>query len=280
LQDETHIAIHNKATDPFLPKVKDVTFEILDGLDSLGYKNTIGLITKYSINNDGIAHLESLQNLEPIVFVTYSEMPKNIEPIGNAGRRRTLELLADSDIKTVLYWRPLVGGWNDDKDKMKKVLEVCEFADAIVVSGLKISSEMCDFFTNKEIPLPYMKWDPEHKKLPIEVVEKALTEYESAGLSVPLFRKTSCAVSYLEGGSDYNAHWYKAEENCMKTCPAEQKKRCCEVKEPRRSDVDSLLSNLGYDIDFEIMKDHVRLNSLLEREERTYLRHNLRFPVI
>jgi len=96
-----------------------------------------------------------------------------------------------------------------------------------------------------------------------------------------LFRKTSCGVSYLKGTSDYNAHWSRYEKNCLETCPEEQRERCLSIRSPSESSVKFLLKNLGYDdIGFVVEPQFIRIEKPLQSEEKTYLRHNLSFPII
>jgi|GEM_PF-3471174 len=283
LPHKTHLSIHNMTTDPFLPnsESKRVTFELLRELDSLGYENTVGLITKCLVNDEDVSFLESLSNIRIVVLVSYSEMPRKIEPIGNEQRIKTMEILSESKLGIILYWRPIVEGWNSDMEKIDKVLDVGEnYADAFVISGLTFTQKIKTNLENKGINPPYEDLDPLHKKLPQNLVEKIIERYKEKNISVPLFRKTSCGVSYIEKRPDYNAHWSKCEKNCLETCPKEQKKRCLSVKIPSRKQVNFLLKNLGYDMKFDIEPEFVKTGEPLRMEEKTYLRQNLSFPVV
>jgi DNA repair photolyase len=278
--DVTAIAIHNMATDPFLPKPKRTTFEILKKLDSLGYKNPIGLITKYLVSEDDVSFLESLTSVRPFVLVSYSEMPKSVEPIGNELRKRTLQNLSNSGVRTILYWRPIVDGWNTSEHDIDTVLEYGDmYADAFVISGLKTSQRILDFLGREGLSVPYGA-DPLHKKLPQEIVNRIIAKHGEKGISKPLFKRTSCSVSHLLGMPDYNAHWNNPEKNCLETCPYEQKERCLSVKEPDGKSVKRLLENLGHNMGFEIHPKFLRTETSLQQEEKTYLRHNLLFPIL
>jgi len=278
LPNSTPIAIHNMATDPFLKKPKETAFKILEELDELKYKNSTGLITKKIITKDDIAFLESLSNIDVNVLVTYSEMPKNIEPIGNEDRKKSLKNLSESKIKTVIYWRPLIKGQNTDEKRMETVLEYGEnYADAFIVSGLKATPKISTFLENQGIQLEG-DFNLNHKYFPEDVLNRMLELYNEKEISTPLFRRTSCAVSYLKDNPDYNAHWSKSWKNCLETCP--QKQKCNSVPKPEKNKVEFLLGRLGYDdMEFEIHEKYLKTESNLTKEEKTYLRHNLLFPV-
>ncbi len=280
---KTHLAVHNMATDPFLPnsESKKVTFEILGGLDSLGYENNVGLITKHLVKEEDIDFLESLSNLNLTMMLSYSEMPERIEPQGNKVRIKTLENLSGSELNTILYWRPIVDGWNTDRERIDTVLENGEkYADAFVMSGLTFTEKIKENLKGRGIEPPYEKTDPLSKQFPKQVVNKILETYREIGITKPLFRKTSCGVSYLEEESDYNTHWENREKYCLETCPKKQKERCYNIKPPKESQVKSLMEKARIESGFKICDEFLELDTKIEREELNYLRQNLRFPVV
>ena len=61
---------------------------------------------------------KQIDNLDIEVCVSYSQMPKKVEPIGNRKRIAFLKRLGASKIKTVLYYRPIIVGWNTSSRKM------------------------------------------------------------------------------------------------------------------------------------------------------------------
>lgn len=279
LLNSTPIAMHNMTTDPFFELPKKVTYRLLEGLDNLGYKNTVGLITKQLVTKDDISFLESLSNIDVNVLVTYSEMPESIEPIGNEKRIQSLKNLSNSSTKTILYWRPIINGQNTDEGKIRKVLEVGEScADAFVVSGLKASPKITAYLESRGIQVEG-NLNPNHKYILGSDLEKILESYNKKEISTPLFRRTSCAISYLKCTSDYNAHWNTPKKNCLESCPKIQKQRCDYALQPEKGKVEFLLGRLGYNNEFEIHEKYLEIKDKLTKEEITFLRHNLLFPV-
>jgi DNA repair photolyase len=281
LPSSTPLAIHNMATDPFLEKPKKITFELLEELDALKCRNSVGLITKQLVSKDDIAFLESLSSLDINMFITYSEMPKTIEPIGNEKRKQSLRNLSDSKLKTILYWRPIIKYQNTDEKRIETILEFGgNYADAFVLSGLKASPKIFDYLQNQGIRLEG-EFDSNHKNLPEDILENILESYKKKEISIPLFKRTSCAISYLKTTSDYNAHWSKPQKNCLDVCPQPQKQRCDSATKPERQKVEFLFKRLGYNkIEFDIHEKYLMIENKLTQEEITYLRHNLLFPVV
>ncbi|MGA3020559.1 MAG: radical SAM protein [Candidatus Micrarchaeales archaeon] len=279
LPNSTPIAICNMTTDPFFEKPKKFIYELLSKLDDSGYTNSVGLITKQLITKDDIAFLESLSNININVFVTYSEMPKNIEPIGNERRKQSLKNLSDSKIKTILYWRPIIEGQNTDEKRIKEVLDFGEkCADAFVISGLKISPNISASLEKQGVHL-VGEFKSDHKKISDGSTSNILNFYKEEDISTPLFRRTSCAVSYLKNISDYNAHWSNPQKNCLDTCPASQKQSCSLAAKPKKEMIEFLLEKMDNRSEFEINENYVGIKGRLTAEELTYLRHNLLFPV-
>jgi DNA repair photolyase len=269
----TPLALHNMATDPFLNLPKKITFRILDELDCLGCSNSVGLITKYLVTKDDISFLESL-SLDVNLFVTYSEMPECIEPAGNSLRRQTLRNLSDSSLKTLVYLRPVIEGFNTHDENIRRVLDCCGNVSAIVVCGLKVSDNLSRYFNDQGISIA---GNAGHKTMPSDFIGRLLEARDAKGLSVPVFKRTSCAVSYLKSSRDYNAHWANPERNCSSGCP--NRERCRDASVPAGSDVKFLMERLPSDNDFAINENFVGINGNLTEEETTFLRHNLLFPI-
>jgi len=135
----TPIQLFNKATDPFLPGVKPHLFQVLRALDERGYTNHVLVITRFHVGEDDLATLEQLQHLRVTLLFTYSGIVDDrIEPLAKSETTvRSIRTAARLKNRTgvVLYWRPIVPGWNDQPDTMAAVLDVGRDVDAIVFTG-------------------------------------------------------------------------------------------------------------------------------------------------
>jgi hypothetical protein len=83
--------------------------------------------------------LEQFRNLRVTLLFTYSGInDPRVEPFAKSAI--TLNSLATAcqagnRTKVILYWRPIVPGWNDDPTTMARVLDSGRDADAIVFTG-------------------------------------------------------------------------------------------------------------------------------------------------
>jgi len=224
---QTHLSISGTKSDAFLPQTRTRTFQILDYLEDKSYKNPVSIVTKSNLTETDGEKLAQYKKITPFIFVSYSVMPSSIESASNFGRVATMKLLKKKGVKVILYWRPLIRGINTSSRLLKRVLSVGErYADAYVLSGLKITAKIAEYIESKGIQLPNESWDATHKILPDRVKNKILKLYNEANCKKPLFYRSSCAVSYLEGQPDFNAHWINRKKNCSTKCPEDQQKRC------------------------------------------------------
>jgi DNA repair photolyase len=218
----TPVQIFNRATDPFLPGVKDHLFVCLERLDRLKLTNPILIITRWRVGNEDVARLEKLQHLKVTVLVTWSGIEElRLEPVDSAIAEGSLAVLAahSNRTKSILYWRPIISGINDSDDHLRRARELSALANATVFTGLFYRDEIRRYFASVGIPDPYEQ-TARRKILPAEL-EKRILEALSG---LPLFRKTSCGVAYAHRMSDYNGH-YGIREICD-ICPAAQMRLC------------------------------------------------------
>ncbi|PHF04996.1 hypothetical protein COF74_27100 [Bacillus wiedmannii] len=282
IPDVTPIQIFNKATDPFLPSVKPHLFYILKKMDELGYENIITIITRYKVTEEDVYFLESLKNIKITLFFTYSGIKDTrIEPIQSSGI--TVQSIkrvnaCRTNLKTILYWRPLVPGWNDDEETMLHVLDVSKHVDAIVFTGYYHKKENAEHLSNLGVEIPYENYQ-RRKILPLDLDKKVIEIHRKSGVKVPLFRKTSCAATFVHNLPDYNGHW-GVRELCN-ICPVTQQKLCNDHHN-KISDVQiaKLLKShpINSNSNHLIEDGHIWTEKLGE-EKRYYLQHSLGYQV-
>jgi DNA repair photolyase len=272
----TPIQIFNRATDPFLPGVKDHLFATLERLDGRGLRNFVLVISRWKIEPTDVERLERLTNLRVTALVTWSGIEDSrIEPVKSAHAERSLGVLHAHATRTkaILYWRPLIASLNDTDDHISRALELSKLADATVFTGLFHREEIRQHFRFVGVPDLY----PEiarRKILPAET-ERRVT---AAFAGKPLFRKTSCGVAYAHRIADYNGH-FGVREICD-ICPPEQIERCAsEHRKPNLSRVKELaaLAHLRTD-DISIDDRKIELSGSSE-QQRYFIQHTLNYQV-
>ncbi|WP_033345446.1 radical SAM protein [Catenuloplanes japonicus] len=279
----TPLQIFNKATDPFLPGVKPHLFEVLRALDAAGYTNHVLIITRFTVTAADMAALEELAHLKVTLLLTYSGITDSrIEPITRSQittrsihtattypRRRT---------KVILYWRPIVPGWNDSADTMAHVLDSGRDADALVFTGLYHKKENAAYLTSLGVTLPYGADEYHRRKtMAADLDARVVAAWRTSGISTPLFRKTSCGVTYSHREPDYNGHW-GVRELCD-ICPAAQRERCTTAhRQPTEQNMRDVLDQFGYESPYVIDNGHVWTHGLGE-QRRYALQHTLRYQI-
>jgi DNA repair photolyase len=228
----TPLQIFNRATDPFLRGVKDHLFAVLEDLDGRGLTNPVLVITRAHVRNADCARLNALRNLKVTVLFTYSGISdRRIEPFPSNVAARSMRLATaygtedePRRYRTVFYWRPLVPGLNDSAQALARAAELSRYADAAVFTGLFYRGEIAEYYRANGIPEPYEQ-TARRKIVPQTLERRVLAAFAlRPGGAAPLFRKTSCAVSYVHGLPDYNGH-YGIRELCD-ICPVSQVGRC------------------------------------------------------
>ena len=277
----TPLQLFNRATDPFLPLVRQHTFAVLEDLDSRGLTNHVLVITRYRMQPDDIERLNQLEHLKITLLFTYSGIEdRRIEPYPSHVAADSLRLMSappERKYRTVLYWRPLVPGLNDSHAHLDRAYEIHRYADATVFTGLFYRDEIAAYYRAARLPEPYGE-TARRKIVPETLEQRILTVFADA---TSLFRKTSCAVSFVHGLPDYNGH-VGIRELCD-ICPLAQLDRCIRVHRiPDADRLRQLARSLpeARDMTLVDITERAAVVAGLDSEQpRYYLQHALGFQV-
>lgn len=230
IPNETPVSINNSSTDCLLPEVKKSTFKAIKIMEAMKLRNPFALITKLKFTNDEILFLSKLKYVQIIVFTSLSLIPKNIEPTPIDHRLRNLQLLSKTKIHSVLYFRPIVKGWNDSSEIIQKVLRIGQkYCKAICIGGLTLSPEILDQLRSRNVFIQEYNGTDRIKRINKMLENKILYIYKNLKLNVPIFKHSSCAVSLILKIPNYNHFFKNPKNNCLDTCPVSQQKRCASL---------------------------------------------------
>ncbi len=272
----TPIQLFNRATDPFLPNVKDHLHRTLELLDARGLTNLVLVITRWRVEDADLARLESLRHLRVTVLVTWSGISDaRIEPVDSDVAVASLTTLARGALRTkrILYWRPVVAGLNDSDERISQARELSTLADATVFTGLFHRKQIRAYLRSIGVEDLYQE-TARRKVMPRDVERRILARFGN----VAIFRKTSCGVSYAHGISDYNGH-YGIPCICD-ICPTGQVSLCKTAhRKPTRSKVLRLLARAGIQTrNIEIVDGRILVEGSTE-QQRYFVQHSLGFQV-
>jgi DNA repair photolyase len=272
----TPVQIFNRATDPFLPVVKEHLFRTPEALDRRQLTNPVLVITRWRIDSADVARLERLSHIRLTVLVTWSGITdQRIEPIDSGVAERSLETLSQHvrRTKVILYWRPLIAGLNDSDMHLSRARELSGLAHATVFTGLFFRDEIRQHF--RTIGVEDLYDDIARRKIFPEAVERRVLNAFEGRI---LFRKTSCGVGFAHGVADYNGH-YGIREICD-ICPKAQIKVCAAAhRQPGLEEVEALASLAGLagqliDID----ERRIAVSDSAE-QQRYFIQHSLNYQV-
>ncbi|WP_280267929.1 radical SAM protein [Nocardia wallacei] len=274
----TPIQLLNRATDPMLPRVKHHTLNMLKLLDAHRLTNHVLVITRWRIEPEDCAVLNSITNLKVTVLVTHSGIDDpRIEPVDSAVAARSLVTAFEhaDQYRVVLYWRPIVPGLNDSDAHIRRALALSQHAHATVFTGLFFKDQIRDYYRANGLPEPYA--EGARRKVFPEVLERRILDAAAVGRpGSPLFRKTSCAVAYAHGVADYNGH-VGIRELCD-ICPANQLQRCVKAwQRPDRRHVADQAAELGGKLIG--VDDRAAVVVGLDEQRRYFLQHGYGYQV-
>ncbi len=275
IPNKTLLAVNNK-TEPFIHEVKKDTLDILDLLSNRKLTNPIMLISKINFSKQDIEFLNNYQG-KIYYLCSYSNLPKEIEPLSNQQLRDFKNLYLKRKIIAVHYWRPIIKGLNDSEESIFQVLNaVVPYFDASVVSGLRITPEIA--FKIARHGGNFKEWDgnSNHKYLPADFAGKALRVRDANFSNYPLFLKTSCAISALEGIPDYNFNFLKNQYNCQN---CSNKPNCRLRDRPAEGEVKKYFDMLSLDVKWAYGEDYININDSITSDQRSFLSFNLNYPI-
>jgi DNA repair photolyase len=282
--DVTPVQIFNRATDPFLPKVKEHLFACLEDLDGRGLTNHVLVITRFRVTESDCERLQRLANLKVTLLFTYSGIDnEQIEPFSSAIAADSMILASGyrpRRFRTVFYWRPLVPGLNDTPEHLARAAELSKHADAAVFTGLFYRDEIADYYKANGLPEPY-QGTARRKIVPETLEQRVLEAFGKTERAATLFRKTSCAVSYAHGLPDYNGH-YGIRELCD-ICPVRQLQLCASAHQvPTASQLQEAAAGLpeaaGLKV-LDVTERAARVEGLADEQPRYFLQHKFAFQI-
>ena len=210
--------------DPLL--YTEDTLKCLEILEMEGHKGPVIIITKGKMDSKKALDifdrkwnlnihfgLSFFGNIRYDAFATFERLRSNLS---------VCKSLSDKyGYSYGIEYRPIIKGINDSEEIIDKLFAMArEFSTTVAYSGLQVEKELSEYIEKNNLPFePYDGYDFGMKKnIGDNVVE--LLKKNSIKHGVPIFKKTSCAISLSQQlGRDYNAHYYRPNEMGCKDCP-------------------------------------------------------------
>ena len=279
----TPIQVFNKATDPFLPGVKPHLFQVLQALDARGYTNHVLVITRFKVTAADMAASKrsgtcgsrccSPTRGIPTRGSNRSRNPKSRSPRSAPPPRHKQRT------GVVLYWRPIVPGWNDRPETMARVLDVGRDVDAIVFTGYYHKPENAEYLRGLGVARPLRARTTTAARPCPPTSTPASSPPGASPASQPRCSARPPAASRTPTNvADYNGHW-GVRELCD-ICPAAQQQRApTHYRDPTPATTWTASStSSATTADFVIEDGHVWTHGLGE-QKRYAIQHTLGYQI-
>lgn len=265
-------------------------YAFLDRHMALNSEIPIVIHTKRCIPEDFIRRYKNAKFMI-VIAMSISLLPKYYEPgilpvekrIENAiSTRKTIELEHAKNVFLLHKWQPFIETeMLNIRDSFVKTIS--ETFDASILIGLRITHKM--FLSIKDSPnhplfhivCKYNEMDEHYFDGDAkEILDFTLQEvFDSVGDDYPVFRNSSCAISYFAKMADYTGTYWRGDICEESICPSECRERCWAQKE-------SMISYKYDSLPFEceVLSDHIRVLNDMDYEFTIANTHLIGKPVI
>jgi hypothetical protein len=246
--------------DPFL--YMEDTLECLKRLESSNHRGPVVIITKGPMSDDMFSKIFTKKWKLNIHFgLSFFGNRKYDEAATFERLEENLSVCKSiSEMNGYTYgieYRPIIRDINDSPETMDRLFTLAKkYSTTVAYSGLQVDATLSEYIRENNLPFrPYDGYDFGMKK---NIGNDILWNLKchSMQYNVPIFKKTSCAISYSQKtGRDYNAHYYRPNEMDCASCP--NKDVCHSFKnEIDNGNIDyELISKLPFDLKV-VHKEH------------------------
>jgi hypothetical protein len=231
------------------------TKKYLNLLEEENHQAPVIIITKGDLRHLG----ELSYNLNLHIALSTIGKESWVDSIGHKNFIKNLDYIksnTNNNIKFSCEFRPIMYQVNDDIETIDNLFKLCaEYNLPIGYSGLQGSKDLIEYWKENNINLkPFPNYDFTIKK-PISIECENILKECSQKYNVPIFKKTSCLISYNHDMErDYNAHYYRPNELNCKDCV--MKDRCFKFKESQSKNIESIKNIIPFDFTIEYKTNH------------------------
>ena len=231
------ISLCTSSTEPFLnEEVIRSTLEVMLAFVRRGLKNPFWIVTKIGgIPQRWRPKVERIlaAGNKILLSICWTNNATQIEPARH-DRFQNLRWMAESGVLLNWYMRPLVEEWNADGENLRFLMTKIRSLDLpfvnIAAGGLRWT-EGIEFGVKAlhGLPMPRLVRDDNQKTLPDTVVQQVKSLHKELLGDIPLFFKSSCAVSHALRIPSINCWQIEGGGEECALCPTAQYRRCHQI---------------------------------------------------
>ena len=193
----------------------------------------------------------------------------------------TMRRLSAHGLPVIHYFRPLVPS-NTDEETLHRVLStVAGSALCTVHVGLKLNPNLAGFYRADPVLSPALGTGEEYgTATPQDAVSRLRAIAAERWPDYPLYDRTSCAMAYVLGESDYTAT-YGHPRSCLPArCPDHQRRACSTARRmPSVAEAEVALHRIGLPNRVVVTDDAIHIDGEVSQEDYLYLLHAFSVPI-
>lgn len=255
-RDISVISIGTASTEPFVvDPVTESTFAVMDAFANRGFRNPFWIVTKMGIPKGCRERLERIMATSRgvLVSICWADNPINIEPARHNRFAHCAEAY-DTGVSISWYLRPLVPEWSGTPENLEMMMLWVQahygaFLSSIVPGGLRWTEGIeYGLVEVHRQPMPNIPRTDNIKALPEELWQHIMTLGSRLFPKVPIYRRSSCALTHLLGCPSITSIQTLHNDDCGQSiCPASQRQVCAGSGRLRLDTTNgqAVLDNLG-----------------------------------
>ena len=246
-----------------------------------GHTGPTVFITKWNVTDKNAKAMRQYQEEggKPVVFVTYSGLPKEIEPAGAKQRVDAVRRFGENNVPVVVSMRPMIEGINTDEDSIRQVIkDTHKHATMYIVGGLYVYPDTPELFKRAGYPLSelYLRDGYSTAKILQPNLRRKVREIaHSIDPEILVYDHSSCATAsiattiYNNPSFDTLPHWSTPDgydfDNCAGFCLPKQLAVCKQRTEAKSEVLEiarNVLDKIGHNDKSILISEH-QPNTLL-----------------
>lgn len=231
---ETILSIGTASTEPFAAKAKESTFLIMEDIIRRKWQNPIWIVTKAGFPKDMGTRLKKITKTNKVMLsFCWAANPNEIEPAKN-DRFANIKEAHDAGATCAWYMRPLAKDWGASPAHIECMMQWVilkgynRYIHIIIAGGLRWTHGIeYGLVEVHKLKMPDIAKKDNEKDLDENIWQAIFNKSNVLFPNTPIYRKSSCALTYMISKPDIKATYNKDRFACLNSlCPKNQRGIC------------------------------------------------------
>ena len=227
IKNKSIVSVAIGSSEAFLPGVEQETWAVMKYMADNGFANPFWLAVKYGINDELLPKWQERfgylkkKGIKVLISVSESSAPEWLEPY-QENRFRNLSAVAKLGVHISLHLRPIIRGITDSEEALSASLDKSlGVVESVCVGGLRVDPGIVLLWKHindrdPELLPNFAKTEkglPPKKDLPDGIVEKVHELIKRKGYDIPVYIRSSNALSLAFGIPDVNLYDFRNDDD-------------------------------------------------------------------